>query len=123
METRGMAVPFSEPAILGAAPSPAALAGLASRPNGGANAPPSTEPSSMSRLVVALLAVAGVCLANAASAQERSRLDDVIRAGKLRVCTPGDYKPFSLAKPDGSYEGLDIDLMRSAAKSLGVQPE
>ena len=69
----------------------------------------------MSRLVVALLAVAGVCLANAASAQERSRLDDVIRAGKLRVCTPGDYKPFSLAKPDGSYEGLDIDLMRSAA--------
>jgi len=77
----------------------------------------------MSRLVVALLAVAGACLANAASAQERSRLDDVIRAGKLRVCTPGDYKPFSLAKPDGSYEGLDIDLMRSAAKSLGVQPE
>ena len=77
----------------------------------------------MTRLIVALLAVAGICLANAAAAQERSRLDDVIRTGKLRVCTPGDYKPFSLAKPDGSYEGLDIDLMRSAAKSLGVQPE
>jgi cyclohexadienyl dehydratase len=77
----------------------------------------------MTRLILALLAVAGMCLANAASAQERSRLDDVIRAGKLRICTPGDYKPFSLAKTDGSYEGLDIDLMRSAAKSLGVQPE
>jgi cyclohexadienyl dehydratase len=77
----------------------------------------------MTRLIVALLALAGVCLANVASAQERSRLDDVIRAGKLRVCTPGDYKPFALAKTDGSYEGLDIDLMRAAAKSLGVQAE
>ena len=77
----------------------------------------------MKRLIPAVLAMAGVCVAPFASAQERSRLDDVIHTGKLRVCTPGDYKPFALAKADGSYEGLDIDLMRSAAKSLGVQPE
>ena len=64
-------------------------------------------------------------LAGAASAQAAapSRLDEVIRSGKLRVCTPGDYKPFSLARPDGSYEGLDIDLMQSAAKALGVKVE
>ena len=77
----------------------------------------------MKRSLVCVLAAVGVGAATFASAQERSRLDDVIRAGKLRVCTPGDYKPFSLAKADGSYEGLDIDLMRSAAKALGVQPE
>jgi cyclohexadienyl dehydratase len=77
----------------------------------------------MKRSLVCVLAAVGVGAAAFASAQERSRLDDVIRAGKLRVCTPGDYKPFSLAKADGSYEGLDIDLMRSAAKALGVQPE
>ena len=41
----------------------------------------------------------------------------------LRVCTPGDYKPFSLAKPDGTFEGLDIDLARSTAKALGVKAE
>ena len=40
-----------------------------------------------------------------------SRLDDVIKSGKLRVCTPGDYKPFSYQRPDGGYEGLDIDLV------------
>jgi cyclohexadienyl dehydratase len=58
----------------------------------------------------------------AASAQaETSRLDDVMKAGKLRVCSPGDYKPFSYAKPDGSFEGIDIDLIQSAAKSLGVE--
>ena len=33
---------------------------------------------------------------------EDSRLDAVIKSGVLRVCTPGDYKPFSLLKPDAS---------------------
>jgi cyclohexadienyl dehydratase len=50
-----------------------------------------------------------------------SRLDDIVKSGKLRVCTPGDYKPFSLQRPDGAYEGLDIDLVQSAAKALGVE--
>lgn len=58
----------------------------------------------------------------AAGAQaDTSRLDDVMKSGKLRVCSPGDYKPFSYAKPDGSFEGIDIDLMQSAAKALGVE--
>jgi cyclohexadienyl dehydratase len=73
--------------------------------------------------ILALLATAGVLGAGAASGQTGSRLDDVIKSGKLRVCTPGDYRPFSLAKPDGSYEGLDIDLIQSAAKALGVQAD
>ena len=50
-----------------------------------------------------------------------SRLDTVQNGARLRVCTPGDYKPFSLLRPDGNYEGLDIDLVRSAAKSLGAE--
>ncbi len=58
-----------------------------------------------------------------AQAQEGSRLDAVLKAGKIRVCSPGDYKPFSLAKPDGSFEGIDIDLITSAAKALGVTVE
>ena len=58
-----------------------------------------------------------------AQAQDSSRLDAIIKAGKLRVCSPGDYKPFSLAKPDGSFEGIDIDLIASAAKALGVEVE
>ncbi len=52
-----------------------------------------------------------------------SRLDEVAKAGTLRVCTPGDYKPFSFLRPDGSYEGLDIDLVDAAAKALGVKVE
>lgn len=56
-----------------------------------------------------------------AQAPSTSRLDEVIKSGKLRVCTPGDYKPFSFQRPDGGYEGLDIDLVGSAAKALGVE--
>jgi len=69
------------------------------------------------------LAAAGLSLLSlCATAQTNpSRLDDILKAAKLKVCTPGDYKPFSLAKPDGSFEGLDIDLIQAAAKSLGVE--
>ena len=42
-----------------------------------------------------LLAVAGSAFA------DESRLDAVQKSGALRICTPGDYKPFSLARPDG----------------------
>jgi len=50
-------------------------------------------------------------------------VDDVIKAGVLRVCSPGDYRPFSFAQTDGTFEGLDVDLMQSLAASLGVKTE
>jgi len=67
---------------------------------------------------VAVIVMAAV--ATVAQAQD-SRLDAVQKSGALRVCTPGDYKPFSFAKPDGTYEGLDVDLAQSMAKALGVE--
>ena len=54
---------------------------------------------------------------------QESRLDAIQKSGTLRVCTPGDYQPFSLAKADGSYEGIDVDLVQSMAKALGVKVE
>jgi len=69
---------------------------------------------------IALAAALLLCAAGA-HAQDSSRLDAVQKSGALRVCTPGDYKPFSLARPDGTYEGLDVDLAQSMAKSLGVE--
>ena len=74
----------------------------------------------MNHRVVAVVALFTLAAASSTQAQS-SRLDDVLKSGKLRVCTPGDYKPFSLARTDGGYEGLDIDLIQSAAKALGVQ--
>ncbi|MEP7063905.1 MAG: transporter substrate-binding domain-containing protein [Betaproteobacteria bacterium] len=70
----------------------------------------------------AIFACAAALLPAAAHAQD-SRLDAVQKSGVLRVCTPGDYKPFSFAKPDGSYEGIDIDLANAIAKGLGARAE
>ena len=61
-------------------------------------------------------------LASTAPFATAAAIDDVMKAGVLRVCTPGDYKPFSFALPDGRFEGLDVDLMESLAAALGAKP-
>lgn len=59
-----------------------------------------------------------------AMADPASRLDTVTGAGVLKVCTTGDYKPFTYLDPaKGEYEGIDIDMARDLAKALGVKAE
>ncbi len=60
---------------------------------------------------------------SASPAAAPSRLDAVIARGALRVCTTGDYKPYSFLKADGTFEGIDIDMAESLAKSLGVKAD
>ena len=74
------------------------------------------------RLLLVLAMQFTVALAGAQEAAP-SRLDLVQKSGKLRVCTPGDYKPFSLQRADGGFEGLDVDLVLAASKALGVEAE
>ena len=91
----------------------------------------------MRTLVASLAAIAAIFSASGAQAQTvqagtvsgaaaapaPSRLDEVLARHALRVCTTGDYKPYSFLKPDGQFEGIDIDLADSLAKSLGVKAE
>jgi polar amino acid transport system substrate-binding protein len=48
-------------------------------------------------------------------------LEKVMKAGKLVVSTDPNYAPQSLQKPDGSYEGFDIDVANEIGKRLGVK--
>lgn len=50
-------------------------------------------------------------------------LDRIRAVGVLRVGTTGDYTPFSLLRPDGSYEGADIDMAHDLAATIGVRLE
>lgn len=61
--------------------------------------------------------------ASAPAAVAPSRLDDILARHTLRICTTGDYKPYSFLRPDGQFEGIDIDLADSLAKSLGAKAE
>src|SRR5205085_838203 len=48
-------------------------------------------------------------------------LDRIRAAGVLRVGTTGDYTPFSLKRPDGFYDGADIEVAHDLAELLGVR--
>jgi polar amino acid transport system substrate-binding protein len=50
-------------------------------------------------------------------------LAKVLAAGKLVVSTDANYAPQSVQKPDGTYEGFDIDVATEIAKRLGVTVE
>ena len=67
-----------------------------------------------------------LCLAPAAHAADAppSQLQAVLDRGVLRVGTTGDYKPFSYKQPDnGQFVGLDLDIAKGVADSLGVKLE
>jgi cyclohexadienyl dehydratase len=70
-----------------------------------------------SALAAGLLLFTGL----AQAAAPASHLDRVQRDGELRVCTTGDYKPYTYLREDGGYEGIDVSLAESLAKSLGVK--
>lgn len=63
-------------------------------------------------------------VAPAAAQQAQSRLYDITKSGKLRVCTWPLYYSISFRNPStGQLEGIDADLMKELAKDMGVQLE
>lgn len=55
-------------------------------------------------------------------AANKSALIKIIDSGVLRVGTTGDYPPFSfMSETSGQYSGIDIDLAKHLAASLGVE--
>ncbi len=53
-----------------------------------------------------------------------SLLDTIPRRGVLRVCTTGDYRPFTHRDPaSGAYRGVDISMARDLARSLDAKPK
>jgi polar amino acid transport system substrate-binding protein len=50
-------------------------------------------------------------------------LDDIAKAGVLKVGIFEDFPPFSSAGPDLKSQGYDIDVIEHLAKAMGVKPE
>ena len=69
----------------------------------------------------ALLIAALTALPAAAQAPAQDRLAAVLKSGVLRVGITQDTPPLSMSKPDGSVEGLDIDMLDSLSKAMGVK--
>jgi len=70
-------------------------------------------------LVAAALLVVSLCTA---TAQERSRLDEVLQRGSLIIVTLGTVPPFAFKDDKGELVGFDIDVARLAANALFRDP-
>jgi polar amino acid transport system substrate-binding protein len=70
-------------------------------------------------LLAAALLVVSLCTA---TAQERSRLDEVLQRGSLIVVTLGTVPPFAFKDDKGELVGFDIDVARLAANALFRDP-
>ncbi|ARP87791.1 transporter substrate-binding domain-containing protein [Bordetella genomosp. 9] len=77
------------------------------------------------KILAALILTTAQTLAFAQDARTApdSTLGRVEQSGVLRVCTPGDYKPFSFQRAPGEFEGIDIDLMQTLAAALKAKPQ
>ncbi|QJR15890.1 transporter substrate-binding domain-containing protein [Usitatibacter palustris] len=72
----------------------------------------------LARIALALVAAATLFTTSA-----RAELDDVKKAGVLKVAVPQDFPPFGTVGPDMKAVGYDIDVAELLAKELGVKVE
>lgn len=53
--------------------------------------------------------------------QQAGGLPAIAQRGAVRVCSTGDYRPFTYRDPQGNWSGLDIEMARDMAARLGVR--
>ena len=99
-----------------------AAVALAACTSGGASSAPSAAPSTAPSAAPSTVASEAPSAAPATPVAG-GLLDKVMKAGKLIVSTDANYAPQSFLKPDGTFEGFDIDVATEIAKRLGVKVE
>ena len=72
---------------------------------------------------VAVLVLLALALAPVASAQQTSRLDDIVKAGVVRIGVFTDLEPYGFLDASGKNVGYDVDIGTELAKRLGVKTE
>ena len=73
--------------------------------------------------VLATASLIGASKAEAAIAPGGSRLDAILKAGKLRVGTFLQYKPYTFKNMAGEADGWDTDVAKALTEDMGVKPE
>ena len=90
-----------------------AVALLVAACSGGSATPsPTTAPTAPPSTPAAGWPSAEPSMAASATPIAGGLLDKVLAAGKIVMSTDPDYAPQSIHKPDGTYEGFDIDVAR-----------
>jgi polar amino acid transport system substrate-binding protein len=79
--------------------------------------------TSLSRRLLLTASLALAIQYTGATFAQADELDDITKAGVLKVGIFEDFPPFSSAGTDLVSQGYDIDVINALAKSLGVKPE
>lgn len=82
--------------------------------------------SQFSRRLGAMAAalLGSICILGASQARAaEGRLKEILDRGSVRVGVQGAFKPWSFPAPDGSLQGIEVDLGKSVAEALGVRFE
>ncbi len=53
----------------------------------------------------------------------KSHIESILKAGKIRVGFESGYLPFEMTNTKGNYMGFDIDMAKHLAKAMGVEFE
>jgi hypothetical protein len=89
-------------------------------------------PRKTARLLLVPLLASGVMLTSCtsdksdapdggSSAPQDSQLSKVVKAKTLRVAVLPDFPPWSVQKPNGKFEGYEIDVAKDLAKAMDVK--
>lgn len=73
------------------------------------------------RFLLASLALATLCASPLAVRADT--LDDIVKAGVIKVAVPQDFPPFGSVGSDMAPKGYDIDMANLIAKAMGVKVE
>ncbi|ACA19835.1 extracellular solute-binding protein family 3 [Methylobacterium sp. 4-46] len=75
------------------------------------------------RTIVVVAAVLGGGLVASSAGAAEGRLKEILDRGVVRVGVQGAFKPWSFPAPDGTLQGIEVELAKSVADTLGVKLE
>ncbi|HZF84829.1 MAG TPA: transporter substrate-binding domain-containing protein [Burkholderiaceae bacterium] len=67
--------------------------------------------------------ICAACVLTSVGAIAQTALDDITKAGVIRVAVPTDYPPYGFVGVDMKPLGLDVDMANYIAAKLGVRAE
>jgi polar amino acid transport system substrate-binding protein len=79
--------------------------------------------TTVGKSVAATLALLAGLVSSASAQSPGDHLKEIIDRGVVRVGVLGAFKPWAFRAPDGSLEGIEVDLAKTVADTLGVQLE
>jgi polar amino acid transport system substrate-binding protein len=72
-------------------------------------------------LVIFGLLFTGLALADDIELAKKSTIEDILKAGELKVGFESGYMPFEMTDKTGNFVGFDIDMAKEMAKAMGVK--